>query len=287
MKRKFSLHGWLGIFLMVLFWYLNWNLEGLRTHWGFFPLWLGFVLTIDALTLYRKGSSLFSRNKKMYLLLFLLSAPAWWLFELFNSVTNNWHYDGKEFFSDFEYALLATLSFSTVMPAVFGAAEFAGTFKWIENLKPGPAVKPDKNNILLFAVTGLIFLFLLLSMPQYFYPLIWLTLFFLIEPLNVFLKNNSILDFTAKRDWRVVISLWIGCLICAFFWEMWNYYSYPKWKYDLPGLNYLHIFEMPAAGYLGYLPFSLELYAIYNLAAGIFKSERMKNYLEIAAAQGS
>ncbi|SVE30805.1 uncharacterized protein METZ01_LOCUS483659, partial [marine metagenome] len=47
------IHGWLGLGLIAVFWPLNWMLTGLRTHWGFFPLWLGFCLTVDALTLRR------------------------------------------------------------------------------------------------------------------------------------------------------------------------------------------------------------------------------------------
>jgi len=35
--------------LVAVFWILNWSLSGLRTHWGFFPLWLGYALTVDAL----------------------------------------------------------------------------------------------------------------------------------------------------------------------------------------------------------------------------------------------
>ena len=69
------------------------------------------------------------------MLLFLISAPAWWLFELINLQTQNWFYDGKQFFTYVEYAILATISFSTVMPAVFETAEFVGTIKWINNFK--------------------------------------------------------------------------------------------------------------------------------------------------------
>jgi len=38
-----------------------------------------------------------------------------------------------------------------------------------------------------------------------------------------------------KGDWRPVISLWMGVLLTAFFWEMWNYFSYPKWIYHVRG----------------------------------------------------
>ena len=62
-----------------------------------------------------------------------------------------------------------------------------------------------------------------------------------------------------------MVALAIGCMICGFFWEMWNIYSYPKWMYDVPGLNRMHVFEMPLPGYLGYIPFSFELFAVYHL----------------------
>ena len=49
---NYPIYGWVGLGLIALFWWLNWNLEGLRTHWGFFPLWLGYCLTIGDSSLY-------------------------------------------------------------------------------------------------------------------------------------------------------------------------------------------------------------------------------------------
>ena len=63
------------------FWTLNWSLTGLQTQWGFFPLWLGYCLTVDALVVLRRGTSLLSRGLPGYVAMFLLSAPGWWLFE--------------------------------------------------------------------------------------------------------------------------------------------------------------------------------------------------------------
>ena len=61
-SRRFPLHGWLGLLLVGLFWPLNWLLEGLRTHWGFFPLWLGYSLAVDGICQYRSGTSLLANN---------------------------------------------------------------------------------------------------------------------------------------------------------------------------------------------------------------------------------
>ncbi|MBT8380011.1 MAG: hypothetical protein KJN64_12360 [Ignavibacteria bacterium] len=274
----FPLHGWIGIVLVVVFWYLNWSLDGLRTHLLFFPLWLGYALTVDGFVYYRKGNSLLSRNWKKYVLLFLISAPAWWLFELFNLRTQNWFYDGKQFFSELEYAIYATFSFSTVIPSVFGTAELVSTFKLINKIKFDKKIIPTKKFSILHFIIGLLLLTLVLLFPIIFFVFVWLSVFFILEPVNILLRKNSIYDYLKNGNWKPVFSLWIGCLVCGFFWEMWNYFSYPKWVYDIHFANFLYIFEMPILGYLGYIPFSFELLTIYSLLVGIF-TKKEDNYI--------
>ncbi len=278
--KRSPFRGWIGLFMIMIFWLLNWNLEGLRTHILFFPLWLGYILTIDAVVFYRKGSSLLKRSLKNFTLLFLISAPAWWLFELFNWRTQNWFYDGKQFFTEFEYAILATISFSTVMPAVFETAELVGTFKWIKKFKNLRLLSPTKATLTKFFLIGFMMLVLILIFPQYFYYFEWAAVYFILEPINYKLKNRTIFDYTSKGDWQLLIALSVGALICGFFWEMWNYYSYPKWIYNTPMINFLHVFEMPALGYFGYIPFSLELFAIYNFVTGLNRKKDFK-YIQI------
>ena len=134
-ESKFPLHGWLGLGLIVLFWILNWALPGARTHWGFFPLWLGYCLAMDGLVFLRTDTSLLTRSWKKYIGLFLISAPVWWIFELLNLRTQNWTYIGAEIFTPLQYAFWTTLSFTTVIPAVFGSAEFFASFDFIKRLQ--------------------------------------------------------------------------------------------------------------------------------------------------------
>ncbi|MHB8908954.1 MAG: hypothetical protein ACYDAA_08780 [Syntrophales bacterium] len=279
-------HGWIGLALIALFWTLNWSLPGLRTHWGFFPLWLGYALTVDALVFRRKGHSLLKRNPAAYTTLFFVSAPAWWLFELINLRTRNWFYLGEEQFTTIEYAILSTVSFSTVIPAVFGTAELVGTLKPLIRIGPGPAVKPTPAVLGGMLITGTLMLLLIVCWPNLFFPLVWTTAYCLIEPLNVRLGNRSLLDDLARGDWRPVIALGGGCLICGFFWEMWNFLSYPKWIYRIPFADWLHLFEMPLAGYLGYLPFSWELFALYHLVTGFLTPDRNRHYLRLIDEEG-
>ena len=261
-------HGWVGVVLVGVFWPLNWFVPGLRTHLLFFPLWLGYILVVDAAVLHRRGTSLLRRSGRDFALLFVLSAPAWWLFELFNSRTGNWIYDGIEQFNDLEYAVLSTIAFSTVMPAVFGSAEWMRSFGWIERFRQGPKLQPTPGLCAGMVVIGLVMLSLVMAWPTYFYPFVWGSVFFLLEPLNVWLDRGSLFDYLQAGDWRPVVALCAGALFCGFFWEMWNYYAYPKWTYYTPGVGFWYIFEMPLIGFIGYLPFALELYALLHLAMG-------------------
>jgi hypothetical protein len=161
-----------------------------------------------------------------------------------------------------------------VMPAVFGTAELSSTLQWISRMKARFPIVPTKRVLIGFFVTGWTMLFLLFAWPRTFFPFLWLSGYFILEPINIWLGNHSLADHTKEGNWRPVIALWIGCITTALFWEMWNYYSYPKWIYRIPYLDVFRIFEMPLLGYGGYLPFSLELFAIYNLIIGLFVKGR-------------
>jgi hypothetical protein len=279
--KKLPLHFWIGLILTLISWYLNWSLEGLRTHWGFFPLWLGFSLTVDGIVYFRKKTSLLKRNKLFFILLFVISAPAWWLFEFFNVFMQNWFYNGREYFSDLEYFLLASLSFSTVMPAVFGMAELAGTFKWIQKLSKWKSIEPSNKNLIRFLIIGILLVIGITTIPDYTYPFVWIAVYFIIEPINVKLKNRNLFTYLKDGDWRPLIALSIGCLMTAFFWEMWNINSYPKWVYELPWVDFLDVFEMPILGYIGYIPFSWELFALFHLLAGILGIGNISGYIKL------
>jgi hypothetical protein len=43
----------------------------------------------------------------------------------------------------------------------------------------------------------------------------------------------------------------------------------------------LVLFEMPLAGYLGYIPFSLELFTLYHLVTGLFRRDRARSDLRL------
>ncbi len=101
--------------------------------------------------------------------------------------------------------------------------------------------------------------------PVHCYPLVWLAVVFILEPVNIWLGRAHLLERVAQGDWRLVLSLSLGTLICGWFWEMWNYHACPKWIYHTPGVEFLHVFEMPLLGFGGYLFFAWEVYELRSL----------------------
>ncbi len=280
-KNNWPTRGIAGIILIAVFWPLNWMLPGTRSSWGFFPLWLGYCLTVDSLVFYRKGSSMISRSVREYILLFVISAPAWWLFELLNLRSGNWSYQGRELFSKAHYAVFASLSFSTVMPAVFGTAELVGSFKRVGLLSKEVRRNPRDGALLTACIAGAASLSCFLLWPRYCFPLLWVSIFLIIDPVNGWAGRRSLITEITQGNWKSSVSLGAGALICGLFWEMWNFFSFPKWIYHIPFVDVFRVFEMPLPGYLGYLPFGLELTAIYLLVAGAFRTGKDKRFLQV------
>lgn len=260
----FPARGWVGLLLVAVCWPLDWIVPGVRTAYLFFPLWLGYILIVDALVQRRAGNSLWSRSRKDFGLVFLISAPVWWSFELINLRTANWEYLGRDLFTALQFNLLCTISFSVVVPAVFETAELMCSFGWMERFASGPRVPATCGVFIGLLLTGLAMLSALLVWPKIFYPFAWTSLVLILEPINHWTGRRYFLENLREGDWRMVVSLSLGGLVCGFFWETWNYYSFPKWIYHTPGTEFLRVFEMPLLGYGGYVPFALELYALKN-----------------------
>ena len=261
-------HGAVGAALVAASWLVSWmHVEPVGRH-AFFPLWLGYILIVDAVVLRRSGTSLLTRSPRRFAGMFVAAAPLWWGFEAINRLTQNWRYMGVEHYSAIEYALLASLSFSTVIPAVFETAELIGTFGFIQRFRRWPSVRLSLPARLAAVVMGALSILMLTIWPRYAFPLTWLGAFIVLDPINQMRGLPSIGGWLERGDWRLPVALALGAMVCGGFWEMWNYWAFPKWVYSIPMVDFAHIFEMPALGYAGYLPFGLEVYAGYHFLAG-------------------
>ncbi len=260
--RPMPAWGWAALGLGALSWALAWctapGCAPLRPY-TFTPLWCGYILFVNALCVRATGGSPLTREPRFFLALFPASALFWWVFEYLNRFIGNWSYTG-ETFGPWGYVALASLCFSTVLPAVWSTREwllsregFRRAFGRVTPLPPGLGrVAPSAAvtiALLLVAATA--------CRPAGLYPLLWVAPLVLLCALAARCGKRQILGALLGEDWSAPAASALAGLVCGFFWEMWNAYSLLRWVYHIPGVDRFRIFEMPLLGYLGYLPFGL------------------------------
>ncbi len=260
---------WLGQVLALGAWVVAWiGPPPLRYH-TFFPLWLGYILVVDGLTYARVGESMLSSRPRTSLLLFAFSVPLWWLFEWANEFLGNWRYVLPYPYDPVHYRLLASLAFSTVLPAIFLTATLLRTFAVFARPRLWLRLNPSRPGLVAIALLGAAMFALSLLLPRYAFPLVWIGLFLLLDPVNRLLGWNSLSAEVERGRWDTVVVLGAAGLICGVFWEMWNWRAMPKWVYEVPFVGEPKLFEMPVLGFGGYLPFALEVFAAYGLLHGL------------------
>lgn len=274
-RRRFPVWGWVGLLVNVVGWAAAWGpFEGLGS-WGehtFFPIWLGYILVMDGLVYRRAGSSMLSRSKGKFLALFPASAASWWYFEFLNRFVQNWWYEGSFDFSAWRYVAHATICFSTVLPAVFETGEWLGSHRWFQTAYGrGPILRTKSSGVSYGLLAGgTLGLVLVAAMPVHLFFLTWLA------PLAVLVGGlhwagiRTPFDDLCRGDFRALVVLAIAALVCGVFWEMWNFWSMPKWRYNVPFVSVLHVFEMPVVGFAGYLPFGPICWCFWLLVRGFF-----------------
>ena len=259
-------------------------------HWlpasyYYFPLvWYGYALTLDGLLATAGRDSLLRSHRVAFLTMIPLSAGFWWLFELFNQAVHNWRYVGAGAFTGVAYVAYASLCFSTVLPAVWETATVvaaiadnggigprssrpagrldtvAEVLGFLRGSKTGGARPAGRLLIAVFSL-GVACIVVPVIVPHYAFPLIWASLFLLLDPINAWMGRPSLIVEVISGRCRLAVVFGIAGLICGFFWEFWNYWAVIRWVYAVPYVSQLHLFEMPLPGYLGYLPFGLEAFA--------------------------
>jgi hypothetical protein len=262
--------GFAGLLFGLLAWVLAWTrfavFQRIQAH-TFTPLWLAYILVINALAYKQTGHCLMLSQPVHFGLLFPLSALFWWLFEFLNRFVQNWYYSGAEF-GPWEYFWYATLPFATVLPAVIGTREWLSSFTWPEKYFKNfirITVTSPRRCALIALIAASAGLFLLGIFPHYLFALLWISPLIIMVSWQALFKEKHLFSNMAQADWVLIVTSALAALICGFFWEMWNFYSLAKWKYQIPFVQRFNIFEMPILGYAGYLPFGLECTLIADL----------------------
>jgi hypothetical protein len=266
--------GWLGTGVLAIAWILAWSRFSWFQDWQgftFSPIWVGYIIVINAWTFRRTGHCLMLDRPKYFLWLFPLSAAFWWYFEYLNRFVQNWHYIGIEAFTPLEYFIYATLPFSTVLPAVLSTSQWLATFPRLTHALQGfwpLRIRHWRILAVVLLAIGSAGLSGLGIWPNALFPLLWIAPLLVMASLQVLFGCDSRFANVQHGDWRAVWLPALAGLACGFLWELWNSKSLAHWQYVVPYVQRFSLFEMPILGYAGYLPFGLECAVIADLFLG-------------------
>lgn len=272
-KRRLPWWGWFALAILIVSWILAWTrlpwFEFFQRH-TFIPLWLSYILVANSLCYRQSGKCPMLNKPIFFLFLFPVSAVFWWYFEFLNQFVHNWYYTGVDY-GPITYSIHASISFSTVLPAVYTTRKLIADSQWFGQrfygLPPLRKIRKFESvffswAILLMTCAGLLGVSL---WPDGLFSMLWIAPLLILTCLQHLTGQVSIFSTILDGDWRPAVSAAMAALICGLFWEMWNYYSLAKWVYSVPYVHRFQIFEMPILGYMGYLPFGLECMAVVEL----------------------
>ena len=266
--RPFPWWGWAAVAFTAAAWLLAWTrfawFAPLQPH-TFTPLWLGYIIVVNALGFRRHGRCPMLDRPACFAALFPASAIFWWYFEYLNRFVGNWHYVGVESLDAFEYFVHASVSFSTVLPAVLSTKAWLSSFPRLQVALSDcwPVSAADSRavawTLLMLGATGFAALG---AWPRSLYSMVWLAPALTLLPLQALDGRPNLLTDIARGDWRGAGLAALAALACGLFWEMWNQYSLAHWEYSIPLVHGFLLFQMPLLGYAGYLPFGIVCIAV-------------------------
>ena len=273
-------HGWIGLGVIAAAEALLFRGSTLVGEWFTPIVWTGYVLFADALVARVTRRSFLTTDRAELPGVVLASIGCWWLFEWHNAprfwrggpdaAGLWWQYHNIEP-NPFLRRVGYDWAFATILPALFLTARaLAATL--FAGFRVAP-VRPPRWALSVSIAAGVVAVAVPLAVVSpWLVPLVWLGYTLLLEPVNYRLGARSWLRALERGDASLVASLLASGLVCGVLWEFWNYWALTRWTYTVPYVGAVKVFEMPVLGYLGFPPFALECYAMYNFLAWVCRS---------------
>ena len=249
--------------IVLCFGLMRLQVEPFATFFYLFA-WCGLIFTFDQLIRAREGHSLIARcGSGGFALLLCWSAVCWFFFELINFRLENWYY---VFVTDQPVLRLVGtfLAFATVFPGIFWIEHYL-QLRGVANSARWRPLHFSPRGLYLLQFLGVLSLVLPLIWPHYCFPLVWGALILLIAPHNYRLGLDGYLRQLERGDYGQTLRLLLAGFITGLCWEFFNFWARAKWIYTVPFFDELKLFEMPAAGFLGFPPFAVECAIAYRL----------------------
>ena len=266
-------HGWVGLLIIGAAEALLFAGSGAVGEWFTPVVWTGYILFADALVHARTGQSYLTTRRGELAWVAVASVGGWWLFELHNAPRFWrggadleglwWQYHNLE--PSFPLRLAGyTWAFATIFPALFLTAEGLRASVFAPLAGRRPFRLPPWARAASIWLGAVAVALPLLVVSRWLVPLVWVGYLLLLEPINHRRGAPSWLRELEAGDYRTLAALAGSGLICGVLWEFWNFWALSRWTYTVPYGGDWKIFEMPVLGYLGFPPFALEAFAMYN-----------------------
>ncbi|MGB7623910.1 MAG: hypothetical protein WBN92_16315 [Terriglobia bacterium] len=278
-RRPWPLYGFIGLMIILGSEALLWMKVYFVIHY-FTPLvWSGYILVVDAAVYRLTSRSRLHDSLGNFLKLALWSIPLWLVFEAYNLHLRNWAYLNLPQDALLRYVGYAW-AFATIWPALFETTDLLSALKIFESSQEGQTALPSKRLLVSSLLIGLVMLVfpLMVSQPwaSYLFGSVWLGMIFALDPINYWLGKRSL-----WREWlcghrQEIYCMLLAGLFCGFLWEFWNYWAVARWKYVFPIMQSFKIFEMPVAGFLGFPPFCVECFVMFEFVNFRFGKSQVK-----------
>jgi Domain of unknown function (DUF4332) len=271
MKKTFPIHGMIGIASLLLSEIFLFKKVEPFYSWFYCFAWWSYILTVDAIIYLLRGNSLLLSRTKEFFLMIPWSVFIWLIFEAGNLFLQNWYYINLPH-SGVERWLGYAIAYGTVLPGMFETTELLETLGLFKNSRiKKTIISGDGHSVL--TLLGILCLISSVLIPEYCFALIWVGFIFLLDPLNYRFRGKSLLKDLEEGKPQKIYLLLIAGLICGFLWEFWNFWALSKWVYTVPFFEKVKGFEMPSLGFLGFPPFAVQAYVMYNFIS-LFRSGR-------------
>jgi len=196
----------------------------------------------------------------------LWSVPLWLIFEAYNLRLQNWTYVGLPI-SPLAAGIGYIWAFSTIWPAIFLTADLLRALGLFSS-PAAPRRRWKRSTLMVIFLGGLAYLLVPVLVPvragSYLFGFVWIGFALLLDPLNYLWEGRSLLGEWEAGERSTLVRFLAAGWVCGILWEFWNYWAGAKWLYVFPIMQNWKIFEMPMLGYVGFLPFAVECFAMYE-----------------------
>ncbi len=244
--------------------------------WYYQWAWWSYIFAVDALNRNLSGHSLFRDEPRRFFWLAGASVALWTFFELLNFRLGNWYYVMDHPAPAVSWTR-GVVAFATVLPALYETEALLRHLGILRTVSVAPW-RWSPGWTLACVLLGVACFTLPLAWPELFFPLTWGSFIFLLEPWNRRHAAASRLRELELGEAGPSLRWLLAGLVCGVLWETWNYWARVKWMYTVPGFESLKVFEMPAAGFLGFPPFALECVAVVAFLDALGRRLRERSF---------